>query len=84
MKAHLILYTSNTTYTDDLHFAWILCTGRDVERAYYALKRILQGLLNQGLKVSVDKTTVVLEITGPGAAQCTLGMTLLGAPRLKP
>ena len=59
--------TTNTTYADDLLFAWKLHSGRDLENAYAAMRHILRCLKHRGLQVSVAKTVILLELLGPGA-----------------
>ena len=58
---------TNTTYADDLLFAWKLHSGRDLENAYVAMRHILRCLKHRGLQVSVAKTVILLELLGPGA-----------------
>ena len=60
----------NTSYADDLLFSWLIRTGRDVEDAYAAMKRVLRGLRSQGLRVSTDKTVIMIALQGPGSEQC--------------
>ena len=60
----------NTSYADDLLFSWLIRTGRDVEKAYAAMKRVLRGLHSRGLRVSTDKTVIMLALQGPGSEQC--------------
>ena len=60
----------NTSYADDLLFSWLIRTGRDVEKAYAAMKRVLSGLHSRGLRVSTDKTVIMIALQGPGSEQC--------------
>ena len=59
---------TNTSYADDLLFAWKLLSGRDLELAYEGMRQVLRGLKRRGLQVSVTKTVIILELLGPGAA----------------
>ncbi|CAE6968363.1 unnamed protein product, partial [Symbiodinium sp. CCMP2456] len=43
---------TNTSYADDMHYAWTICNGRDLERAYAAMKHVLTHLLRHGLTIS--------------------------------
>ncbi|CAE6930547.1 unnamed protein product, partial [Symbiodinium sp. CCMP2456] len=58
---------ANTSYADDMHYAWTILHGRDLEMAYNAMKHILAHLTRHGLTISQDKTVVVLELLGPQA-----------------
>ncbi|CAE7225147.1 Pol [Symbiodinium sp. CCMP2592] len=57
----------SNVYADDKHFAWVIRCGKDMENAYAAIKHVLAGLLRSGLKISFDKTVVLLELRGPQA-----------------
>ncbi|CAE7225855.1 unnamed protein product, partial [Symbiodinium sp. CCMP2456] len=65
----LDIHRANTSYADDLHFGWTILCGRDLERAYAAMKHVLTHLLRQGLTISQDKTVVILELQGPQASK---------------
>ncbi|OLP88858.1 hypothetical protein AK812_SmicGene29726 [Symbiodinium microadriaticum] len=43
--------------------------GRDLEKAYAAIKHILESLTKLGLSISADKTVIILELKGPQAAK---------------
>ena len=58
-----------TSYADDKHFSWTLRCGRDLEKAYAAIKHILESLTKLGLSISADKTVIILELKGPQAAK---------------
>ncbi|CAE7752443.1 unnamed protein product [Symbiodinium sp. CCMP2456] len=60
---------TNTSYADDLHYAWTIREGRDLEKAYEAMKYILTFLAGHGLTISPDKTVIVLELQGAHAAK---------------
>ncbi|CAE7746398.1 unnamed protein product [Symbiodinium microadriaticum] len=60
----------NTTYADDLHYSWVITSGRALEAAYAAMKGILGGLCDRGLNLSMDKTVVLMSLGGPQARAC--------------
>ncbi|CAE7801944.1 Crnkl1 [Symbiodinium sp. CCMP2592] len=61
---------AGTVYADDKHFAWLLRTGRDVEKAYAAVRYVLTSLhryvvrLKDGphLKFSIDGSPVYIKV----------------------
>ena len=53
-----------TTYADDFHFAWTIRSARDLDQAYNAVRHVLQVLHRRGLRISSDKTVLVLDIRG--------------------
>ncbi|CAE7827460.1 unnamed protein product [Symbiodinium sp. CCMP2456] len=65
-----------TSYADDKHFAWVISNGRDLEKAYAAMKHILASLQELGLSISTEKTVILLELKGPQAAKAVTRYTV--------
>ncbi|CAE7846922.1 unnamed protein product, partial [Symbiodinium necroappetens] len=70
---------SGTVYADDMHFAWNIFRGIDIENAHQAMKHVLAGLRRFGLQVSTDKTVVILSLAGP-LAEKTLRRYVVDRP----
>ena len=60
---------ANTSYADDQHYGWTIREGKDLQRAYRAMKHILACLLRYGLVISQEKTVIILELQGAQAAK---------------
>ena len=72
----LDVHRTNTSYADDQHYGWTIREGRDLERAYEAMRHILSRLLRAGLTISQDKTVVVLELQGSYATRALARYTV--------
>ena len=55
---------TNTTYADDFHFSWTITSMAEFDKAYAAIKHVLQVLQQRGLSISADKTVIILDIRG--------------------
>ncbi|CAE6926016.1 unnamed protein product [Symbiodinium sp. CCMP2456] len=66
-----------TSYADDKHFSWVVRSGRDLEKAYAAIKHILTSLQELGLSISTEKTVILLELKGPQAAKAMARYTVM-------
>ncbi|CAE7633009.1 unnamed protein product [Symbiodinium sp. CCMP2592] len=60
---------TGTVYADDKHFSWLIRSGRDVEKAYAAVRYVLTSLHRRGLCVSMEKTVVLFTLHGPLASK---------------
>ncbi|CAE7828545.1 Pol [Symbiodinium sp. CCMP2592] len=72
----LDVHRTNTSYADDQHFGWTIRNGKDLEGAYAAMRHILACLLQAGLKVSQEKTVIVLELQGAYATKALARYTV--------
>ena len=60
----------DTAYADDLHYSWLVTSGKALEKAYSQMKAILGGLCERGLKLSMEKTVILMSLGGPQAKAC--------------
>ena len=74
--AVLDITRSNTTYADDMHYAWLIKSGRDLEAAYAGIKHVLSHLIQRGLSISLEKTVIIMELAGPQAARAMAKYTV--------
>ena len=66
-KERIDVGKTNTTYADDFHFSWTITSVAEFDKAYAAVKHVLQVLQQRGLSVSADKTVIILDIRGKHA-----------------
>ena len=59
-----------TAYADDFFYGWTVSSGSEMEAVYRAIRHVLAGLQEQGLQLSLEKTAIILELRGAGAAIC--------------
>ena len=59
-----------TAYVDDFFYEWTVSSGSEMEVVYRAIRHVLAGLREQGLQLSLEKTAIILELRGAGAAIC--------------
>ena len=59
---------AGTVFADDAHFAWLIKTGSQLEAAYSGVRAVLNHLAAYNLKVSIDKTVMLVELRGSKAA----------------
>ncbi|CAE7191337.1 unnamed protein product [Symbiodinium microadriaticum] len=59
---------AGTVFADDAHFAWLIKTGSQLEAAYSGVRAVLNHLAAYNLKVSIDKTVILVELRGSKAA----------------
>ncbi|CAE7307349.1 unnamed protein product [Symbiodinium sp. CCMP2592] len=64
---------SNTTFADDLHFAWLIRSGSALEQAYANIKAVLTHLAAHQLQVSVDKTVILIDLIKVTRLLCSSG-----------
>ena len=60
----------DTAYADDLHYSWLVTSGKVLEKAYNQMKAILKGLGERGLQLSMEKTVILMSLGGPQAKAC--------------
>ena len=59
---------AGTMFADDAHFSWLIKSGSQLEQAYNGVRAVLNHLAAHKLKVSLDKTVILVELRGPKAA----------------
>ncbi|CAE7770501.1 unnamed protein product, partial [Symbiodinium necroappetens] len=58
---------AGTVFADDAHFSWLIKTGSQLEAAYSGVRAVLNHLAAYNLKVSIDKTVILVELRGSKA-----------------
>ncbi|CAE7232435.1 unnamed protein product [Symbiodinium necroappetens] len=59
---------AGTVFADDAHFSWLIKSGSQLEAAYSGVRAVLNHLHTYNLKVSLDKTVILVELRGAKAA----------------